>query len=140
MTWLLRSIRGGLAGFVATSAMTAYMIGLERAGVMHGQPPRMIIDRFAPGLQDQEADLLAAVAHAAYGAMAGVVFAQLAAGRPDARLLGVSFGLLVWAGGYEVWVPALGVLPQAHHDRPARVGTMVTAHLLYGYLLGQQLR
>ncbi|WP_375400707.1 hypothetical protein [uncultured Amnibacterium sp.] len=100
----------------------------------------MIIDRLAPGLPDDTANAVAAVTHAAYGAVTGAVFAQLVWRRSHAPVLGLAYGLLVWAIGHEGWVPAVGVLPPAHRDRPGRVGTMVTAHLLFGYVLGRQLR
>lgn len=139
MSVLSKAVRGSVAGVAATSAMTTYMIALERLGVMRAQPPRMIVDRVAPDLSEPAANAAAGVSHAAYGALAGAAFAQLASGRAHAPALGIVYGLVLWVAGYEGWVPVLGALPPAHRDRPARVGTMLTAHLLYGYVLGRQL-
>jgi hypothetical protein len=136
---IVSAVRGAAAGIVATAAMSACMIGLERAGVMPGQPPRMIVDRLAPELSERTADAVALTMHAAYGAAAGAVFAQVAGGR-RAPMLGAVYGFLVWAAGYEGWVPMLGVLPPAHRDRRSRAATMMLAHLVYGYVLGRQLR
>ena len=45
-------------------------------------------------------------------------------------------GLSVWAVSYQGWVPALGILPKASEDRPARPAVMVAAHVVYGAVLG----
>jgi hypothetical protein len=37
---------------------------------------------------------------------------------------------------YEGWVPAAGIMPPAHRDRPSRSATMVVAHAVYGAVLG----
>ena len=131
-------MRGATAGLVATGAMSSFMVAAERLGIMPGQPPRMIIDRLAPGLRDDVADAAALLSHGAYGAAAGAAFALLAGDRRSTAW-GVAYGVLVWAGGYEGWVPALGVLPPAHRDRPSRVAVMVTAHVVFGYSLGRRL-
>ena len=55
-------------------------------------------------------------------------------------MLGATYGFLVWAAGYEGWVPMLGILPPAHRDRRSRVATMMLAHLVYGSVLGRLLR
>ena len=138
--WLVTVAHGAAAGLSATAGMTAFMVGMERLGVMPGQPPRKIVDRVAPELTEGLADAAALISHGAYGAAGGAAFALLTADRSHKTAWGIAFGALVWATGYEGWVPALGVLPPAHHDRPSRVGTMVAAHVIYGYLLGRQLR
>jgi len=43
---------------------------------------------------------------------------------------------LVWFVSYQGWVPALGLLPPAHRDRPGRPATMLIAHWVYGATLG----
>ena len=71
-----------------------------------------------------------------YGATAGVAYAALT--RPASRgpLTGTFFGLAVWAGSYEGWVPAAHVLPPTHRDRRARAITILLAHVVYGATLG----
>lgn len=132
-------VRGGVGGVTATVAMSAVMLCAERLGMMTGQPPRLIIDRFAPGLNDSLATAAAALFHCMYGAAAGALYAAVTpADRVSARW-GAGYGLLLWAAGYEGWVPIAGVLPPAHRDDRRRVITMISAHLVYGYVLGRQL-
>lgn len=133
------ALRGGAAGLVATAAMSAFMVAAERLGVMPGQPPRMIVDRLAPELPERTADAAALVSHGAYGAVGGAVLAVLVGDRRRTTLWGAAYGVLVWVGGYEVWVPALGVLPPAHRDRRTRAGVMLAAHVVYGSVLGRLL-
>lgn len=134
-----RLLRGAAAGVVAAAAMTALMVTAERIGMMRGQPPRKIVDRVAPPAGRRTRDVAALASHLAYGAAAGTVFAGATDERHDVTVLGLGFGLALWAAGYEGWVPAMGVLPPAHRDRRGRVGTMVAAHLLFGAVLARRL-
>lgn len=136
---LRTALRGGAAGLAATVAMSAFMIAAERIGVLPGQPPRMIVDRLVPELREDVADAAALVSHGAYGAVAGAVLALLQGERRSTSARGAGYGVLIWIGGYEGWVPALGVLPPAHRDRRARAGVMLAAHLIYGSVLGRLL-
>jgi hypothetical protein len=56
--------------------------------------------------------------------------------RSRAGLAGAVFGSMVWAASYMGWVPALGIMPPAHRDRPDRPWSMLTAHWIYGATLG----
>jgi len=134
------ALRGVAAGLVATVAMSTFMVAAERAGMMPGLPPRRIVDRFAPGLGEPAADVATVVSHAGYGAVAGAAFGSVAAGRRWVVPAGTAFGVLLWASGYEGWVPLANVLPPAHRDHRGRVITMVSAHLVYGSVLGALLR
>lgn len=129
-------VRGALAGTAATAAMSGWMVLSERLGIMRGQPPRKAVDRLAPAEDRRTLDALAVVSHAAYGAAAGAAFGAAplpARVRPAA---GIAYGVLLWAVGYEGWMPALGVLPAAHRDQRGRVLTMIAAHAIYGGVLG----
>lgn len=132
-------VRGGVAGVTATACMSALMLTSERVGIMTGQPPRLIVDRFVPGLEEGAATVATVCFHGLYGAVAGALYAAVTPqGRVSARS-GLAYGLLLWAAGYEGWVPAAGVLPPAHRDDRRRVITMISAHLVYGSVLGRQL-
>ena len=48
----------------------------------------------------------------------------------------MAFGLGVWAVSYLGWIPALGLLPPPYRDNPRRAWTTLTAHLVYGAVLG----
>jgi hypothetical protein len=99
----------------------------------------MIVDRLTPGLREDTADAAALLSHGVYGAVAGAVYALLEADPGKRRRWGAAYGALIWVAGYEGWVPALGVLPPAHRDRRTRAGVMLTAHLIYGAVLGRLL-
>lgn len=132
----VRVLRGCGAGAVATAAMSAWMAGWERLGVLPGQPPRMLVDEVLPVDDDASADAAAAVSHLTIGVAAGGLFGLLGAPRRGGALVGAGFGLALWVVGYEGWMPALRVLPPAHRDDRRRVGVMIGAHVVYGAVLG----
>ena len=129
-------VQGAVAGLAATGAMSSVLWVAERAGALHGLPPRLIVDHLLPGLTDRSAARAATLLHLVIGASSGALLGGALRGRGR----GVPFGLLLWAIGYEGVVPVLGVLPPAHRDRPLRVATMIGAHVVYGSVLGRALR
>jgi hypothetical protein len=136
-------LRGGAAGAVGTVAMTALMLAAGRAGLVGRQPPEAItrtaVER-ATGIEPRgaTADALSSLTHLGFGVGAGVVYAALPASeRLPAAARGAVYGLAVWAVSYLGWVPRLlGALPSADRDRPDRVAVMVTAHVVYGAVVG----
>lgn len=145
---------GAAAGAVATVAMSAVMIGLQRLGLLGRTPPRHIVEhalgRF--GLRHRVSPrsrrALSAVAHLGFGATQGAVYALGHHGtaaaedgvpQPSARS-GIPFALAVWASSYSGWIPRLGILPPPSRDRPGRPTTMVLAHVVYGAVLAKTLR
>jgi Family of unknown function (DUF6789) len=137
-------IAGAGEGAVATVAMSGVMLGARRAGWLGEPPPRKITRRAlrrATGsirsLRGQ--DPASTVAHLAFGAAAGSLFEAVYArsGRSGAGpLAGAAFGAAIWLVSYAGWVPALGLMPPQHRDRPGRQGWMLAAHLVYGAVLG----
>ena len=146
MTGASALIDGGIGGAIATVAMSAVMIAGDRTGFMGEQPPTAIT-RFALGEAGVErpsvaASRIAPFTHLAFGALGGAVFGllrRLVPGVPGG-LLGVGFGLAVWAVSYKGWIPALGILPPPEDDRPGRPVVMVVAHVVYGLVLGRLVR
>jgi hypothetical protein len=133
--------RGAAAGVLATLPMTVHLVLMERTGVMRGQPPRMMVDHLLPRLPRRGGDVLALIAHFGFGAASGAVTAALA-GSPRVRhpvVTGIGAGLAVWASAYEGWVPLVGILPPAHRDHRGRAATMLTAHVVFGLVLGRLL-
>lgn len=127
---------GALSGLTGTVAMSTVLAAADAAGAMDRQPPRKIIQKFLPVLPPRIKDAAAVSAHFAYGTASGAVYAMLAgSGRPNA-VTGTVYGALVWLAGYEGWLPAFGVQPPAHRDKPGRAWTMLAAHLVYGMVLG----
>ena len=133
----MKVVRGAVAGTVATAAMSGLMLALSRQ--MGEQPPDAIVKHVARGVgatpTEREADALAVVAHVGFGATVGAAYALLPRVGPPA-VRGVATALAVYAASYQGWVPALGILPPATQDRPGRPAAMVSAHVVYGAVLG----
>ncbi|WP_413249430.1 hypothetical protein [Sinomonas flava] len=66
----------------------------------------------------------------------GALYACAVPGRLQEPGTGTAFGALVWLASYEGWLPALGIFPPAHEDRPSRSVSIFLAHLVYGWTLG----
>jgi hypothetical protein len=135
-----RLAAGAAAGVVATTAMSAVLGALHRAGTIDRQPPQLIVDTVLPHLPEDKNRVLAAVAHFGYGTSAAAAYAAAVPVAARGATSGALYGLLVWLCGYEGWLPLLRVMPPAHRDDPNRVGTMVAAHVVFGSVLGGVLR
>ena len=130
-------LRGATAGLVATGAMSAVMLVLRRQ--LGEQPPDAIVKAAADAVDaeptEEQADALAVAAHAGFGLTVGAAYALLPRTGPPV-LRGVLTALAVYTASYQGWVPALGILPAATRDKPGRPRVMVTAHVVYGAVLG----
>ncbi len=128
-----RLIVGGIAGFVATMAMTSAMRRLHRKlprKERYPLPPRELTDRALAPPPRLAPDLTLA-AHFAYGAVCG---ALLAATNPRmGRLTGALAGGGIWLASYMGWIPASGLLrPATDHPR-RRNFLMLGAHFAWGW-------
>lgn len=150
--------RGLLSGLVATAAMSAVMLAAQKAGLLGHMPPRKISDRLldAAGVRRKTPEparrALGAVLHFAFGGVCGAVFglaravsvARASDGSARRRrapvLAGLAYGTAIWAVSYAGWVPALGIMPMPHADRPGRPSSMVLAHWVFGATLAKLLR
>ena len=135
--------RGAGAGLAATGAMSVVMLAADKAGLMGKHPPQHITDRLLHRAGSRPPRpvrrLLGTTAHVAFGAGTGAAYGALRGqgwlpGPPAAT--GITSGLGVWAASYAGWLPALGVLPPPHRNRPGRPASMVAAHVVYGAVLG----
>ena len=137
-----RLLRGAAAGAVATIPMSVVMLGAGRLGLMGEQPPEAITKEAvadATGIEPHGAssDLLASLAHLAFGAASGVLHAALPRSpRVPAPVAGMALALGIWSASYQGWVPRFGALPHADYDRKDRVAVMISAHLIFGAVLG----
>ena len=138
---------GAAAGLVATVPMSAVMWVAQQAGLMGQQPPKQITRwqqqrlgvRQSEGTQNQATS----VEHLLFGGLAGAGFGlarRLLPARVPQVPAGVLYGLGVWFTSYMGWLPALGVMPPAHRDRPGRPQSMIAAHAVYGAALAAVLR
>jgi hypothetical protein len=143
--WERNALAGAAAGLAGTVAMTALMKpGLAGRLPDEWRPsewvPRQIVRWMEArarrrGALDREAETgAAAAAHLAYGAAMGALYG-LARGRweaPPPALAGAAWGVLVWAAGYQGWLPALGVRPATTEHPPTQWPVPIGNHLLYG--------
>lgn len=137
-------IDGAIAGAVATLFMSAFILASRKFGVRGKLPPQKIteaaVEQVKPATKASSVMALSVINHFGFGMGAGALYAW-GQGRlpfrsaPVAR--GVGFGLLVWSASYFGWVPALGIMPPAHRDRPGRAEMMAAAHVVYGAVLGR---
>jgi uncharacterized membrane protein YagU involved in acid resistance len=117
------------------------MFAAQRAHLMGQMPPQKITSGLlhrvgaAPGGIAER--VTAAVAHVAFGAGAGLAFAEGldVLGRPPSVWLGLLYGTGVWGFSYTVPIPALGIMAPPNRDRPGRPESMLVAHLVYGSAL-----
>jgi len=136
---LMRGAVGGLAG---AAAHTAVMLAGRSLGLGGKLPPQAITDRMLQHLglhpRKQTRVALAAANHIGYGVATGVLFgaALPPMSRGRSMLAGAAYGLAIWFTSYEGWVPTIGALPRARHDRPDRQAILIAAHVAYGTVLG----
>src|SRR3954470_20247349 len=104
---------GGIAGFVATMAMTTAMRRLDKklpGKERYPFPPRETADATLAPPAEAAPDL-ALIAHFAYGAGCG---ALIAAANPRlGKVSGALAGGGIWLASYMGWIPAFGVLKPA---------------------------
>lgn len=140
---------GALAGCVGAVAMVVLMEP-SLAGRLgpHWRPtefvPKQVVRwlerRSGRTLRSEERETTAAVlTHLAYGSLVGAAYGVLRqrTPNPSAAPAGAAWGLLLWAVGYQGWMPALGVRPATTDHPPTQWPVPVANHLLYGTVLSQ---
>ena len=141
-----RLLLGALAGLAGTVAMTAAMRAMHRhlpSPERYPLPPREIVQRAVVepsgrALSEQGRRDATLAAHFGYGAATGALYGLA---RPSERIVpGALYGVLVWAGSYLGWIPALGILRPAARHPLRRNGLMIAAHLVWGATLAATLR
>lgn len=135
-----------MAGFAATIPMTATMEAF-RFFLPHEQarpmPPREIVDRTvekaaeAQAVDDRGRTLLTSVAHLAFGTVAGAVYGAAVGSKRSTMLVGIEYGLAVWALAYGVGLPSLGLHPAATDDTKDRNEVLIASHVVWGAALGR---
>jgi hypothetical protein len=138
---LERAARGAVAGAAATAAMSMVMTAVRRVGLIDKLAPRLIVEdtitRVAPsGLRF--ARPATAMAHLAFGVGGGALFGLFGPALWGPRLAkGLVFAAAVLLSSYEGWVPAAGILPPLHRQRPDRAAELLVGHAVYGLILGR---
>ena len=149
----LDALVGGAAGLMATLPMSAFMLAArERLPKEESRPlpPRQIVRNLlhATALRsevDRSDELLfTGIAHFGFGAAMGASWGLLARKLPIESIVGgVSYGLVVWAGSYQGWLPASGLHRPATRQSAGRNALMILAHVVWGATLavtGQAVR
>lgn len=136
---LKRSLRGAVWGLAATVVMTAVMV----AGALvfpssFARPPfpYLFIDHLLPHTGGAGSAALTVIAHFAYGALLGIIFAYFS--EPMTLAKGVGFSGLVWAAMQVLFVPWLGWgdFGFMHASASAFMAYTLVLHLAYGLTLG----
>lgn len=130
------AVDGLLAGILGGLAMAVYLV---LSGFFNGLSPAVTLGFFDPSLQGGW--LPGSLAHLAVSAVYGVIFALLFALpirrwpllRRSGWLVGLAYGLILWALARGVLLPAAG-------SPLLRIGTihLALAHALYGVILGYE--
>jgi uncharacterized membrane protein YagU involved in acid resistance len=135
-----RLMIGGIAGFVATLAMTSAMRHLHRRlprKQRYPLTPREIVDATIAPPPSIAPDLTIAL-HFAYGAGCGALVA--AADPRIGRFGGALAGGAIWLTSYMGWIPALGVLKPATRHPLRRDALMIGAHFAWGWSTAEAIR
>jgi hypothetical protein len=76
--------------------------------------------------------------HLVYGSLWGALYGLLQASyRLSPRLFGGLYGLMVWAVGPALLVPAMKLIRPPSQELPLRTGMMVAGHIAYGVALAE---
>ena len=135
-----RLVIGGIAGFVATMAMTSAMRRLHKrlpAKERYPLTPREIVDATLDPPEAAAGDLTLTL-HFAYGAGCGALIAL--ADPRIGRLGGAFAGGGVWLASYMGWIPAFGVLKPATAHPLRRDALMLAAHFAWGWSTAEAMR
>lgn len=141
-----RVCAGGAAGFAACGPMTVLMEAAGRLLPPEEQeplPPRQITERaaekadVADDMTEEQRAVAATVNHFGYGTSSGAAYAAVAEHIPlPPAARGVAFALGLWAASYLGWLPAAGLYRPATRDSAGRNALMITAHVVWGAVLG----
>jgi uncharacterized membrane protein YagU involved in acid resistance len=139
---LQETLKGAVAGLIATVPMTATMLAIQR------MLPRLQQQRLEPrritndmlrrtglkhDLSEQKREQATLVAHFGYGAAVGAGYALAEQLLPLPRgLRGPTYGMLVWAASYAGWLPVIGTLPPPQQRPAGRNALLIAAHLVWG--------
>jgi hypothetical protein len=126
-----RLIIGGIAGFVATMAMTAALRRVQDKASGKGKD-------IAPAPADDLAPDLGLFAHFAYGAACGALLA-VANPRPG-RIAGSLAGGGIWLASEMGWLPPLAVLAPVNAHPLRRHLVTLSAHVSWGASTAQAIR
>ena len=142
---ILRLVIGALGGLSATGPMTILMQRWHRelpAAEQYSLPPKEITHQVAEkaGVElehgSEATASLVLFNHFAYGTAAGLVYSLVAGSGRNGLLRGGVFGIAVWLVSYLGLLPAVSVLTSAKDHPAQRNVLMLSAHVVWGIILG----
>lgn len=138
-------VSGGIAGLLATIPMSIWMMAVHRSLPLHHRyslPPRKLTNRIlkkvgiSHKISRKEKKALSLLSHFSYGTAAGSLYGVINQAVPAPPVVkGVGFGLIVWAGSYFGFLPAIN-LWQKEEEHRKRYWMMAAAHVVWGAFLG----
>jgi hypothetical protein len=133
---------GLVAGLFATVPMSMVFSLAQSLGAIRQLPPHKAVTVISPQIEEPGRSAVATIAHFMVGGSAGALYGVATAldRRSRGPVSGLLFGLVVWAFGYEVFMPSMVGMPRAHRDRRRRAVTILIAHVVYGLSLGAAVR
>jgi hypothetical protein len=146
-----RFLSGSMAGLAGSVLMQLVQVAGMKLAPRHMPPVRRdpgeyMVEKFEEALrqaggrgEELAAKIPAALERGAAQALGlgyGLSFALLfAASRRKVRnvaLEGSALGLATWAAGYLGWLPAAGLMPPVHRQKPVQVIGGIASHLAFG--------
>jgi len=139
---------GALAGLIATIPMTLFMLLMHRLlpkWQKYALPPERIThelsERTGAHKYLDKPRLLGAtlVSHFGYGAFMGTLYGTLSKRITlplPAAVKGGIFGVIIWAGSYLGWLPAMNMAAAGTEEPLRRNGLMIGAHVVWGVTTG----
>ena len=139
-------LSGSLSGAIASLPMAIAMELQKKYMPVYARqslPPEKITRRITqrlgmikPTFQPKKKELLTALSHFGYGAVAGMAYPALERRiKLPGALKGGLYGLFVWAISYRGWLPIAGIWrPKAELNPRKRM--MITSHIVWGACLG----
>jgi hypothetical protein len=154
-----RILAGAVGGFLATFALSALRVSLNKLGMVGTTAPEQVVRRAEElGLVENWSSgargALMVAAHFAYGTGVGAVFgalrreyeepesetaAELRGDRDDAlteAAVGATLGVLFWGAGWAGWLPIVGVHPAPWTQKTPRALLPILDHAVFGAAWG----
>ena len=135
----VRNVTGAaLRGAVGAMAMTGMRRLTTGLGLVEQTPPEAVAEEGVPSLfrrvPPERRDEALELAHWAFGAVAGALFALLPRSLRRSRAAGPGYGLAIWALFEAAVAPALGLRRSQEPRRQERLA-IAADHVLYGAVL-----
>jgi hypothetical protein len=138
-----RVATGSACGVLATMVMSGWMFVGQLVSRHGEQPPKRLVRGLAgrAGIPTKRRGVgtvaVTGAAHLGFGLGGGAVYGAVVHRSSVPR--GVAFGIGVWAVSYVGWIPALRLMPPPYKDLRGRAWTILSAHVVYGAVLGAAL-